>query len=451
MGRGLGTVTVRYSPVAWLLASLAALPFAVAEVPRVVSLTPANGAADINPATAELVVTFDRDMKPGSHSVCGGGPLFPKLRGQPVWKDARTLVIKVVLEPEHVYEMSLNCESFRNFKSDPGNEELTPTPWSFTTGSGRSADEQKKLNERSLDELMTALRDSYSYYDRTGTDWPARAKELRSSIVESPSTFIWVERVTELLSAAHDSHMSISFGGRITRTNPATWVVNFNFKGVEKVVGKLTRRNKNAFTAELDGGIFYLLIPTWSNQLKKEIREIDDILKDHKDAKGIIIDVRPNGGGDESLAREVAAWFVEGSHVYSRNAFRDANAQSGFGPMHDRKIKGNRSAKRYTGPVALLVGPNNMSSCESFIMMMKQGKNVTLVGAQTGGSSGYPRPRLLENKVEINIPSWKDILPDGTLLEGNGIKPDVAVNADAKDFETGDPIIERALQTFRKK
>ena len=435
----------------WLVTSLAALQPAFAEAPRVMTQSPPNGAADVNPATAELIVTFDTDMKKDSHSICGGGPMFPKLRGQPTWKDARTLVIKVVLEPEHVYQMSLNCASFRNFKSDPANEELVPTPWSFTTGSGRSAEEQKKLNERSLDELMSALSESYSYYDRTGTDWPARAKALRANIIASPSTFAWVERVAELLKPAQDPHLWINFGGRTTGTHISKYTPNFNIKGVEHAVGKLTRHNQAALSAKLDGGIFYLLIPSWSDQLKKQIEEIDDILKVHKDGKGIILDVRPNGGGDESLAREVAAWFVEGTHTYSKNATRDPSAKGGFGPIYDRKIKGNRSSKRYTGPVALLIGPANMSSNESFIMMMKQSKHVTVIGGQTSGSSGNPKPRLLENKVEVFIPSWKDILPDGTLLEGNGIKPDVEIIADAKAFETGDPIIERAIETLRKK
>lgn len=435
----------------WLVTSLAALQSAFAEAPRVMTQSPPNGAADVNPATAELVVTFDTDMKKDSHSICGGGPMFPKLRGQATWKDARTLVIKVVLEPEHVYQMSLNCSSFRNFKSDPGGEELASTPWSFTTGSGRSSEEQKKLNERSLDELMSALRESYSYYDRTGTDWPSRAKELGANIVASPTTFIWVDRVAELLKPAQDPHLWINFGGRTTGTHTSKFTPNFNLKGVEKVVGNLTRHSQAALSAELHGGLFYLLIPSWNDQLKIQIAEIDDILKDHKDAKGIILDVRPNGGGDESLAREVAAWFVEGTHVYSKCATRDPRAKGGFGPMQDRKIKGNRSSKRYTGPVALLIGPANISSNESFIMMMKQSKHVTVIGGKTSGSSGNPKPRLLENKVEVFIPSWKDILPDGTLLEGNGITPDVEVSTDAKAYETGDPIIERAKQILREK
>lgn len=422
-----------------------------ASPPAILSLTPANGADDVSPSTAELVVTFDQDMKQGSHSVCGGGPLFPKLRGQPVWKDARTLIIKVVLEPEHVYQFSLNCESFRNFKSERGGETLPPTPWSFTTGSNRSPADQKGLNERSLDELMSALRDSYSYYDRTGTNWPARTKEMRAAIIAAPNTFAWVDRIVELLAPAQDPHLWISFGGKSVGTHVSKFTPNFNFNGVEKAVGKLTRRNQNAFTAELDGGIFYLLIPSWNDQLKKQIDEIDGILKEHKDAKGIILDVRPNGGGDEVLARNVAAWFVEGTHTYSKNATRDPSAKGGFGPVYDRRIKGNRSAKRYGGPVALLIGPNNMSSCESFIMMMKQGKHVTTIGGKTSGSSGCPKPRLLENGVEIHIPSWKDILPDGTVLEGVGIKPDVEVKADASDFESGDPVIDRAIELMTKK
>jgi len=56
--------------------------------PQVVSLTPENLADVVDPATTELVVVFDRDMDRSGHSICGGGPSFPKFRGRPKWLGA---------------------------------------------------------------------------------------------------------------------------------------------------------------------------------------------------------------------------------------------------------------------------------------------------------------------------------------------------------------------------
>ncbi len=72
--------------------------------PRIVAMTPAVGATNVDPATSEIVVTFDRDMMPG-FSWTGGGPEFPPIaHGKgPYWRNARMAVLPVKLEPGHYY------------------------------------------------------------------------------------------------------------------------------------------------------------------------------------------------------------------------------------------------------------------------------------------------------------------------------------------------------------
>jgi len=88
----------------------------------------------------------------------------------------------------------------------------------------------------------------------------------------------------------------------------------------------------------------------------------------------------------------------------------------GAGP--DRQ--GNAEPKRFDKPTAVLIGPGVVSSAESFVLMMKQGEKVTLIGQPTCGSSGNPKPHKLENNVEVYLPSWKDMLPDGTASKARG-------------------------------
>ncbi|MBK9118931.1 MAG: DUF4932 domain-containing protein [Phycisphaerales bacterium] len=51
--------------------------------PRMVQILPANGATDVDPELAAIVVTFDRPMQDRSWSVVGGGPEFPTITGEP--------------------------------------------------------------------------------------------------------------------------------------------------------------------------------------------------------------------------------------------------------------------------------------------------------------------------------------------------------------------------------
>lgn len=421
----------------------------VADAPKVISLKPANGATDVDPNTSELIVRFDQDMSTGGFSVCGGGPAFPKLRGKPVWRDKRTLVLHVTLEADHTYQMSINCPAALNCRSTDGTP-VAPTPWSFTTSAERSPEDQKTLNERSYDELIEALKNDYSYLDRTGTDWKARFAKHRDKIIAAKSTSEWADRIAKLLRPAKDPHLWMKVGGAGKATYQRKYQGNFRLESVEEKLGKLTKHDDALYSARTDDDIGYLLIGSWSGDRDERVAAIETVLTSLADTKALIVDVRPNGGGDELMAKAIGQWFVKGKAVYSKNAYRDATADGGFGQVFDRVIEGNDEPKVYKKRVAVLMGPANLSSCESFLLMMKQGPRVKCFGDTTGGSSGNPKLHALPNGVEMYIPSWKDMLPDGTVLEGRGVEPDVRVESKMSDFESGDPVLAAALKALRK-
>jgi C-terminal processing protease CtpA/Prc len=81
--------------------------------------------------------------------------------------------------------------------------------------------------------------------------------------------------------------------------------------------------------------------------------------------------------------------------------------------------------------------------------MMRHGAGAKLVGAKSGGSSGNPQPHKLANGVIVFVPSWKDMQPDGTPIEGKGIEPDVKVEPKKGDFVNADPVLDAALKYLR--
>lgn len=102
--------------------------------PKIVSLTPANGAKDVSPDLKELRVTFNVRMGAGC-SWTGGGPQFPTIpEGQkPSWtEDGKTCVLPVALKPNTQYRLGLNSPSFKNFRSAKG-VPLAPVVYTFKT------------------------------------------------------------------------------------------------------------------------------------------------------------------------------------------------------------------------------------------------------------------------------------------------------------------------------
>ena len=122
----------------------------------------------------------------------------------------------------------------------------------------------------------------------------------------------------------------------------------------------------------------------------------------------------------------------------------------GWGPVVERTLDLSTTGRHFRGRVAVLMGQGTVSSSESFVMMMKQCTNCTLVGDHTAGCSGNPQPVDLGNGVIAYVPSWKDLRLDGTCIEGEGFAPDVPVKTTDESFEKNDPVVAAALQILRK-
>ena len=422
-----------------------------ADPPKVVEISPALGAIDVEPGTSELRVVFDRDMSTGGFSFCGGGPAFPAFDGRPSWVDKRTVVVQVKLEPDHDYQLMLNCPAAQNFRSAQG-VPLVPVPWHFATAGGAASlapAEQRALNERCLNQLMVVLRDYYSYYKLRGIDWEALVDKHRVAIVSAKSTRAWVKAVAEMLAPAEDMHLWLRYKAAASYPDQRQVRRNFDLDGVRAAMPSLRQRNECAYTARTDDGIGYILITTLSHERANELAEVPGYVKEMADCRGMIVDLRCNGGGSEPLAEPIAAWFVDGTKTYAMHVTRDPSAPGGFREPYHRQITGNKRPDRYEGPVAVLSGPGVMSSAEAFLLMMKQGEKVTVFGQASRGSSGNPQQYDLENGVEVFVPSWKAMRPDGRCFEGEGIAPDVPVRARMSRFKQGDPVIERALEHLR--
>lgn len=120
--------------------------------------------------------------------------------------------------------------------------------------------------------------------------------------------------------------------------------------------------------------------------------------------------------------------------------------------MHERAVTPTGDHPLSDARVAVLIGPAVMSSCESFVLMMRHGAEgrAKLIGSRTFGSTGRPMPLELSPGaygVTVLLPSWVDYDVDGTVVEGNGVRPDIEVRY-TRDRE--DEVLERAVEELKK-
>jgi hypothetical protein len=103
--------------------------------PKVVSMSPANGATDVDAsAVAEITVTFDRPMREGNFALFPvARAMLPAVKGLPRFgADGRTLTLACDLKPGVTYGLQFNSPEHMAFMDVQGNR-LAPFVYRFTT------------------------------------------------------------------------------------------------------------------------------------------------------------------------------------------------------------------------------------------------------------------------------------------------------------------------------
>lgn len=418
--------------------------------PKVISCTPTNGDIKIDCMIPALRVVFDQPMIPDSYSVVGGGPKFPKFLGGPRWENNHTFVYSWRLEGNRSYWLSLNSQTFTNFMGTNGIA-AEPYPVEFTTGDppvDTNSLAMTEINKKAVEILQKAIDEDYSYRDLRKVNWTNLFAYYGPTLEAGDKGLYFAKEAAHLLVNAKDIHIWLEAEKEFVPTFKRTAYWNVSLGLLAKRVPEWQKRSSIVWSGRFSDGIRYLMIRNWPANGDAELAPAFDVLKEATIANcPLIIDVRANGGGSEPLAAKLAGCFVMEPVVYAKNTIRHGGK---FSQKYDRVLQPNKNTDFFQGRVAVLIGGGTVSSCESFVMMMKQCKKCTLIGEPTAGCSGNPKPIDLGNGVTVYLPSWQDLRVDGTCIEGEGFAPDVEVKTTAKDFKTKDLVLDAALQLLRE-
>ena len=174
-----------------------------------------------------------------------------------------------------------------------------------------------------------------------------------------------------MLARAEDKHIWLQVGDETIPSFVRPSVPNANYKLLADLVPNFKKHGSAVASGRWDDGIGYVAIAAWDRGKLEEGKSAFDALDGLQDTHALIIDVRLNSGGDEPLAQTFAGCFVGERKLYGKDVYRDAKSPSGYTAPKERWLEPNASRPRYNGRVVVLSGPAVMSSCESFLLMMK--------------------------------------------------------------------------------
>ncbi|HEX7813520.1 S41 family peptidase [Dyella sp.] len=252
-----------------------------------------------------------------------------------------------------------------------------------------------------------------------------------------------------LLSGDKDTPVSLSLvDGRGHRSTVLVWRDGSKYAD---------RKEPDEFVFRmLPGQVAYLAIDDLESDAP--VKAFEQHLPQIMQAKGLILDVRQNGGGSDGYAFQILSHLTEAPipGPASRQLSVSAVTRAGGGlslewqPLEDSgQAYPHLTSPIFRGPVALLIGPQTFSAAEDFVMSFDTLKRGILVGQKTGGSTGMPMSFGLPGGGSARICVKWDSYADGREFVGSGIAPTIEVKPTVADVRRGkDAAVERARKAL---
>jgi hypothetical protein len=306
-----------------------------------------------------------------------------------------------------------------------------------------------------FDDLWSAMDRNYSYFtQKKDVDWAKLRDEYRPKAVRAKSADELSAVLVEMLSHLKDGHVWVEMpGGKVAGTHRTSWAYNGNRKAVRDQLTDVTECGEYALVGKTKpDGYGYFLMTRQSAATPALVAKAVAAIEKMADASGFVIDLRNANGGSEPLAQEVARLFCERKVVYAKSRYRNGPGHDDFTEDYPRELPPAKSGKPYLKPVVCLLGPGCVSSGEGFAKMLAALPHVTTVGLPTRGSSGNPGPADVgDTGLTVYFSRWVDLLPDGTAIEGKGVRPAVVVEMPAEAYKDADPTLAKGLEVLRAK
>lgn len=191
----------------------------------------------------------------------------------------------------------------------------------------------------------------------------------------------------------------------------------------------------------LDDNIAYISLSTFNEKSTPQLRAaLDDLLG--QNPKGLIFDLRNNGGGFLVTAIEVASEFLsDGVIMYE---------EYGDGSRDTYNVQAGGRATAI--PLVVLINEGTASASEIVAGAIQDYDRATLIGMTSygkGSVQNWISLRTEEGGVRITIARW--LTPDGNQINELGLTPDIEVPYTQEDADADrDPQLEAAIEFFNQ-
>lgn len=187
-------------------------------------------------------------------------------------------------------------------------------------------------------------------------------------------------------------------------------------------------------------GIYYIALYNFNEVSGYQFREAVQAFLRSGDTK-LIIDLRNNPGGFLNIAVDIASFFSPPGTIIVKESYYDKTEDiyrsAGYNVLHNV-------------PTVVLVNAGSASASEILAGALRDNNQIQLIGEKTFGKGSVQEFINLPKNASLKVTIARWVTPNGTVINGNGLEPDVKVIVPEKPEEGKDYFLEKAIEILRK-
>ena len=278
--------------------------------------------------------------------------------------------------------------------------------------------------------VSLSVRENYTRVIRTLPDNPARkAGVLAGDIIYAiDDKEVWQES-TEVIAKKLRGTAGSKFKLTVVRNN-------------KKVDFELTREKINNVSADIDyaDNVAIISVYRFSQDTGTLVRKLAKEAVDKK-VKGVIVDLRNNGGGYVNAAKEMLGLWVDGEKILTQRS-KTLTTSSIYAARGNAILKDMKTV--------VLVNGSTASASEIVVGALKDYNKATIVGEKTYGKGVVQSMIDLDGGALLKVTSAHWYTPKDNGINGTGIEPDEKVERTYEQINKNiDPQLDKAFSLLK--
>ncbi|MDD2636238.1 MAG: S41 family peptidase [Bacteroidales bacterium] len=298
---------------------------------------------------------------------------------------------------------------------------------------------------QNFDYLWNEVNKKYAFLEYKNINWDSIYQVYYPHINNEMSNDSLFRVLGNMLNELRDGHVNLFSPFNLSRYDiTMLGPVNINTRIIKENYLKTDYYTTGSFVHNFikNKDIGYIRYSSFSKSLITDY-ELDFILERYKNTKGLILDIRQNGGGYVDNVLKLLSLFCNEERLLYETQIKNGPASNNFTILES--VYSNKTERdTYDKKLIILTDRGSYSASSFFAVCTYAFDNAILVGDTTGGGLGLPNGGQLPNAWTYRFSITRTIAINGQNYE-NGVPPNHTVLLADDVAQTGiDNVIEFA-------